>query len=311
MKNKKYSIAIHGGAGTLVKGLMTRELEEQYKTALETARDKGYKILEQGGTALDAVETAVKALEDTPLFNAGKGSVFTAEGTHEMDAAIMDGSNLKAGGVSLVTGIKNPVSLARDIMDKSYHVFLAGEGAMQFAKSNGHHILNPDYFYDEVRYQQWQGIKDTEGFQLDHSVKKDGKFGTVGAVACDKEGNIAAATSTGGMTNKKWGRIGDSPMIGAGTYANNKTCAVSCTGSGEYFIRGVVAYDVSCLMEFKGLTIEEATEEVIQKRILEIGGDGGLIAVDAKANIAMPFNTEGMYRAYKTSEGESTISIYK
>lgn len=311
MKNKKYSIAIHGGAGTLVKGLMTPELEEQYKDALEIACNAGYKILEQGGTALDAVETAVKSLEDTPLFNAGKGSVFTAEGTHEMDAAIMDGSNLKAGGVSLVTGIKNPVSLARDIMDKSYHVFLAGEGAMQFAKSNGHEILNPDYFYDEVRYQQWQGIKDTEGFQLDHSVKKDGKFGTVGAVACDKEGNVAAATSTGGMTNKKWGRIGDSPMIGVGTYANNKTCAVSCTGSGEFFIRGVVAYDVSCLMEFKDLSVEDATNEVIHKRILEIGGDGGLIAADAKGNIAMPFNTEGMYRAFKTSEGESTISIYK
>lgn len=311
MKNKKYSIAIHGGAGTLVKGLMTPELEEKYREALETARNIGYKILEQGGTAVDAVESAVKSLEDTPLFNAGKGSVFTAQGTHEMDAAIMDGGNLKAGGVSLITGIKNPVSLARDIMDKSYHVFLAGEGAMQFAKSNGHEVLNPDYFYDEVRYQQWQGIKDTEGFELDHSVKKEGKFGTVGAVACDKEGNVAAATSTGGMTNKKWGRIGDSPMIGAGTYANNKTCAVSCTGSGEYFIRGVVAYDVSCLMEFKGLSVEDATNEVIHKRILEIKGDGGLIAVDAIGNIAMPFNTEGMYRAFKTSEGESTISIYK
>lgn len=306
-----FAIAIHGGAGTLVKGLMTPELESQYKAALEYARNEGYHILEQGGTALDAVEVAVKLLEDTPLFNAGKGSVFTAEGTHEMDAAIMDGSNLKAGAVSLITGIKNPVSLARDIMDKSYHVFLAGEGAMQFAKSNGHDVLSPDYFYDEVRYQQWQGIKDTEGFQLDHSVKKDEKFGTVGAVACDKNGNVAAATSTGGMTNKKWGRVGDSPMIGAGTYANNKTCAVSCTGSGEFFIRGVVAYDVSCLMEFKSLSVEEAANEVIQKRVLELGGDGGLIAIDSKGNIAMPFNTEGMYRAVKTSKGENGIAIYK
>ncbi|OBX25086.1 beta-aspartyl-peptidase (threonine type) [Gelidibacter algens] len=311
MKNKKYSIAIHGGAGTLVKGLMTQELEASYKAALETALTAGYKILENGGTAMDAVETAVRLLEDTPLFNAGKGSVFTNEGTHEMDAAIMDGKTLKAGAVTLVTGIKNPVALARDVMDKSYHVFLAGDGAMAFAKSNGHEILNPEYFYDEVRYQQWQGIKDTEGFQLDHSVKKEGKFGTVGAVACDQNGNTAAATSTGGMTNKKWGRVGDSPMIGAGTYANDNTCAISCTGSGEYFIRGVVAYDVSCLMEFKGLSVAEAANEVIYKRILKIGGDGGLIAVDAQGNIAMPFNTEGMYRAFRTSDGEGEISIYK
>ena len=307
-----FSIVVHGGAGTLVKGLMTQQLEAQYKAALKTARDKAFKLLEQGGSAVDAVELAVKLLEDTPLFNAGKGSVFTAEGTHEMDAAIMDGSNLKAGGVSLITGIKNPVSLARDVMDKSHHVFLAGEGAMQFAKSNGYEVLDPEYFYDEVRYQQWQGIKDTEGFQLDHSVKKEGKFGTVGAVACDQNGNIAAATSTGGMTNKKWGRVGDSPMIGAGTYANNKTCAVSCTGSGEYFIRGVVAYDVSCLMEHKNFNLQEACDEVIYKRIVEIGGDGGLIAVDAHGNIAMPFNTEGMYRASKTSsEKEGKIAIYK
>jgi beta-aspartyl-peptidase (threonine type) len=306
-----FSIAIHGGAGTLVKGLMTLELEAEYKAALKTARDIGYKILEQGGTALDAVESAVNSLEDTPLFNAGKGAVFTNEGTHEMDASIMDGKTLEAGAVSLVTGIKNPVSLARDVMEKSYHVFLAGEGAMKFAKSNGYDIETPEYFYDEVRYKQWQGIKDSNSFQLDHSVKKDGKFGTVGAVACDQHGNIAGATSTGGMTNKKWGRVGDSPMVGAGVYANNKTCAVSCTGSGEFFIRGVVAYDVSCLMEHKGLSVEEASNEVIHKRILELKGDGGLIAIDAQGNIAMPFNTEGMYRAFKTSKGKEEISIYK
>ncbi len=307
----RFSIAIHGGAGTLVKGLMTQELEAQYKSALKVARDAGYKVLESGGTATDAVEASVKLLEDSPLFNAGKGSVFTAEGTHEMDAAIMEGKNLEAGAVSLITGIKNPVSLARDVMENSYHVFLAGEGAMQFAKDQNYSIEDPDYFYDAVRYKQWQGIKDSDTFQLDHSVKKDGKFGTVGAVACDKDGNIAAATSTGGMTNKKWGRVGDSPMIGSGNYANNKTCAVSCTGSGEFFIRGVVAYDVSCLMEYKELSLEDATNEVINKRILEIGGDGGLIAVDAKGNIAMPFNTEGMYRAYKTSNGKEDILIYK
>ncbi|RMA66299.1 isoaspartyl peptidase/L-asparaginase family protein [Ulvibacter antarcticus] len=309
--DNKFSIAIHGGAGTLVKGLMTPQLEEEYKNALDLALIAGYEVLNQGGTAVDAVEEAVRLLEDSPLFNAGKGSVFTAEGTHEMDAAIMNGKNRKAGAVSLITGIKNPVSLARDIMDNSYHVFLAGDGAMEFAKQRGYILETPDYFYDEVRYQQWQGIKDSDNFQLDHSAKKDGKFGTVGAVACDKEGNIAAATSTGGMTNKKWGRVGDSPMIGAGNYANNATCAVSCTGSGEFFIRGVVAYDVSCLMEFKGWSLDEAASEVIHKRILEIGGDGGLIAVDAKGNISMPFNTEGMYRASKTSEGKKEIGIYK
>lgn len=308
--SKTFSIVIHGGAGTLVKGLMTAQLEAQYQLALKTARDQGYSILADGGNAIDAIEVAVKLLEDTPLFNAGKGSVFTNEGTHEMDAAIMDGKSLKAGAVSLITGVKNPIALARDVMEKSYHVFLAGEGAMQFARINGHEILSPSYFYDEVRYQQWQGIKDSDGFQLDHSVKKDGKFGTVGAVACDQYGNVAAATSTGGMTNKKFGRVGDSPMIGAGTYANNKTCAVSCTGSGEFFIRGVVAYDVSCLMEYKGLSLQEASSEVIMKRVLSIGGEGGLIAVDAHGNMAMPFNSEGMYRACKSSNGVEEIGIY-
>ncbi|TDI79225.1 MAG: isoaspartyl peptidase/L-asparaginase [Bacteroidetes bacterium] len=307
----RFSIAIHGGAGTLVKGLMTSELEVNYKKALDVALEAGYEVLKQGGRSLDAVEVAVKHLEDTPLFNAGKGSVFTAEGTHEMDAAIMDGKELQAGAVSLITGIRNPVALARDVMEKSDHVFLAGEGAMRFAESNGYSFEKDEYFYDEVRYRQWQGIKDSDKFQLDHSVKKEGKFGTVGAVACDTHGNLAAATSTGGMTNKKWGRVGDSPMIGIGNYANNKTCAVSCTGSGEFFIRAVAAYDVSCLMEYKGLSLEEATSEVIHKRILEIGGDGGLIAVDAQGNISMPFNTEGMYRASKTSEGIKEIAIYK
>jgi len=310
MKNN-FSIAIHGGAGTLVKGLMTSELESKYKDALTEALEAGYNVLHNGESALTAVEVAVKSLEDTPLFNAGKGSVFTHKGTHEMDAAIMDGGNLKGGAVTLITGIKNPISLAKDVMEKSEHVFLAGEGAMQFARNHGYDVLPPDYFYDEVRYQQWQGIKDSDTFQLDHSVKKDGKFGTVGAVACDSYGNVAAATSTGGMTNKKWGRVGDSPMLGAGTYANNKTCAVSCTGSGEYFIRGVVAYDVSCLMEYKGMSLVEAASEVIQNRISQLGGDGGLIAVDSKGNIAMPFNTEGMYRAFKTSKGKNGLAIYK
>lgn len=305
-----FSIAIHGGAGTLVKGMMTPQLEIEYKQVLKEALDKGYQVLEQGKSAVESVEQAVIALEDSHLFNAGKGSVFTATQTHEMDASIMDGKTLNAGAVSLITGIKNPVTLARDVMDKSEYVFLAGKGAIQFAKYHNYKIENKSYFFDEFRHQQWREIKDTDNFQLDHSVKKDSKFGTVGAVACDKDGNIAAATSTGGMTNKKIGRVGDSPMIGAGNYANNKTCAVSCTGSGEFFIRCVAAYDVACLMEHKNMSLLDASNEVIYKRILEINGDGGLIAVDANGNIAMPFNTEGMYRACRSLTGKEEISIY-
>jgi len=306
-----FSIAIHGGAGTLVKGMMTTELEKQYKAALKEALYAGYSVLESGETSIEAVEKAVIVLEDSHLFNAGKGAVFTADETHEMDASIMNGKNLNAGAVSLISGIKNPISLAYDVMEKSEHVFLAGEGAIQFAKMNNFAIEPASYFYDDFRHKQWLEIKDTDSFQLDHSKKKDSKFGTVGAVACDADGNIAAATSTGGMTNKRFGRIGDSPVIGAGNYANNKTCAISCTGSGEFFIRGVVAYDVACLIEHKEMSLLEAANEVIHKRILEIGGDGGLIAVDSKGNVAMPFNTEGMYRATKSSNGKEEISIYK
>jgi beta-aspartyl-peptidase (threonine type) len=308
---KTISLAIHGGAGTLVKGMMTPEKELAYKSVLQNALDAGFSLLEKGNSATEAVEAAVKVLENCHLFNAGKGSVFTAEGTHEMDASIMDGETLNAGAVSLITGIKNPISLAKDVMEKSEHVFLAGEGALMFAKENNYELESPAYFHDEFRHNQWLEIRDTDSFQLDHATKKDSKFGTVGAVACDKNGNIAAATSTGGMTNKKWGRVGDSPMIGAGNYANNETCAVSCTGSGEFFIRGVVAYDVSCLMEHKDYSLEKAADEVINKRILRIKGDGGLIAVDAKGNISMPFNTEGMYRACKSSTGREEVLIYK
>jgi len=309
--DQKFSIAIHGGAGTLVRGVMTPEKEAEYKSALKIALDKGYGVLKLDGNAVDAVEKAVTALENCPLFNAGKGSVFTAEGSHEMDASIMDGKTGHAGAVSLISGIKNPISLARDVMEKSEHVFLAGKGAMQFAEKLNYSFENDVYFFDQFRYRQWQEIKDTDTFQLDHSIKKDSKFGTVGAVACDAYGNIAAATSTGGMTNKRFGRIGDSSLIGSGNYANNTTCAVSCTGSGEFFIRGVVAYDVSCLMEYKGLSLEDAANLVIHERILKMGGDGGLIAVDCNAQIAMPFNTEGMYRGLKTSMGQEKIAIYK
>ncbi len=308
---KNFALAIHGGSGTLLKKNISLEKETAYKKALGDALEKGVTVLEDGGNAIDAVEASVNFLENCNLFNAGKGSVFTAEGTHEMDASIMDGKTLNAGAVSMLTGIKNPISLARDVMEKSGHVFLAGKGAMQFAENHGYEILDDTYFYDEFRHQQWLEIKGSDKFKLDHSAKKDPKLGTVGAVACDIYGNVAAATSTGGMINKKWGRIGDSPMIGAGTYANNQTCAVSCTGSGEYFIRAVAAYHVSCLMEYKNLSLQEAANETIHEHVLQLGGDGGLIAVDAQGNIAMSFNTKGMYRAFKTSNGKSGIAIYK
>ncbi|MGB5172286.1 MAG: isoaspartyl peptidase/L-asparaginase [Eudoraea sp.] len=306
----KIALAIHGGAGTLVKGMMTPELEKRYKEDLNTALQEGYIILAKGGSSIDAVERSVNCLEDSPLFNAGKGSVFTATGDHEMDASIMDGKSRNAGAISLVSGIRNPISLARDVMEKSEHVFLAGEGAIEFAKKLNYVFEDKSYFYDSLRYNQWQELKGTEDFKLDHSHKKDSKFGTVGAVACDLDGNLAAATSTGGMTNKRFGRIGDSSLIGVGNYANNNTCAVSCTGSGEFFIRAVVAYDVSCLMEYKGLSLKEAADIVINKRLLDLGGDGGLIAVDKQGNITMPFNTEGMYRASKVSDEKELIAIY-
>jgi len=307
---KKYTIAIHGGAGTILKSSMTAEKEAAYKNALTAALNSGTQILSDGGSALSAVEEATKILEDSPLFNAGKGSVFTATGTHEMDASIMEGKTLQAGAVAQIEGVRNPICLARMIMEKSGHVFLAGDGALDFAKKMNCELMDNEWFYDEFRYQQWQEIKGTDAFQLDHSTAKEQKFGTVGAVAMDIHRNIAAATSTGGMTNKRFGRVGDSPMIGSGTYANNATCAVSCTGSGEFFIRGVVAYDVSCLMEYKGLSLEAACKEVVHNRLLKINGDGGLIAVDALGNIALPFNTEGMYRAWRKSNGEEEVRIY-
>lgn len=306
----KITIAIHGGAGTILKKDLTPEKETAYLAALNEALDLGYSVLEKGGSSIDAVEQAVISLENSPLFNAGKGSVFTENGTHEMDASIMEGKEKKAGAVSLVTGIKNPVSLARLVMDKSEHVFMAGIGAIEFAKLHNCPTETAEYFHDEFRFQQWQSIKGSDTFKLDHNVNADKKFGTVGAVAIDINGNIAAATSTGGMTNKKFGRVGDSPMIGAGTYANNETCGVSCTGSGEFFIRGVVSYDVSCLIEYRGFSLQEASDTVIKDRLMKIGGDGGLIAVDKFGNISFSFNTEGMYRGKKTKE-ETYVGIYK
>lgn len=308
--NKALSLALHGGSGTILRKNLTGDKEQQYRDALRHALDSGVELLEKGSSALDAVESVVEMLENSPLFNAGKGSVFTADGLHEMDASIMDGSDLKAGAVAMVRGVKNPIKLARAVMDYSDHVFLAGEGAEDFAKIHDLEMESPDYFHDEYRHKQWLSVKDSNRSQLDHTPLNEDKFGTVGAVALDKNGNVAAATSTGGMTNKKFGRIGDSPMIGAGTYANNTTCAVSCTGSGEFFIRGVTAYDVSCLMEYKGLSLEDACNTVIHERMIRLGGDGGLIAVDANGHIAMPFNTEGMYRGY-FQNGESSIMIFR
>ncbi len=307
---KNISIALHGGAGTILRSSLTPELERSYKLELQKALDTGYQLLEEGATSVDAVEASVTVLENCSLFNAGKGSVFTSGGTHEMDASIMDGSSLNAGAVSSISGVKNPIQLSRLVMEQSEHVFLTGKGAEDFAKKMNCTFEAKDYFFDEFRYQQWLSVKDTDQFQLDHTAIRDEKFGTVGAVALDQFGNVAAATSTGGMTNKRYGRVGDSPIIGAGNYANNKTCAVSCTGSGEYFIRAVTAYDVSCLIEHKGMKLGEACKEVVHKRLKELGGDGGLIAVDTSGSICLDFNTEGMYRGQKNSQGLDEVAIF-
>jgi len=304
----KYCIAIHGGAGTILRSTMTPELQQQYEQGLQNALSAGYAILEAGGHAVDAVEAAVTSLEDFPLFNAGKGAVFNHIGKHEMDAAIMNGQTLEAGGVCGVGNVKNPVMLAREVMRYSGHVLLAGAGAEEFGRQRGVKFEDDAYFYTAQRYQQWQDALKEDVVQLDHTDKK---FGTVGAVALDKKGNLAAATSTGGLTNKKFGRVGDSPIVGAGTYANNNTCAISCTGVGELFLRSVVAYDISCLIEYKGLSLKKACELVVKNKLVKIGGEGGLIAIDKDGNIEMSFNSEGMYRACRHSDGRTEISIYK
>jgi len=306
--SNKFSIAIHGGAGTILRSSMTAELQAQYEQGLADALAAGYAILEKGGSSLDAVEAAVMSLEDFPLFNAGRGAVFNNEGAHEMDAAIMYGKDLSAGAVSGVSSIKNPVHLARVIMERSGHVLLSGEGAEKFAAQQGMSFEEAAYFYNDMRYKQWQEAMAEDRVQMDHSDKK---FGTVGAVALDQHGNLAAATSTGGMTNKKFGRVGDSPVIGAGTYANDNTCAISCTGHGELFMRAVVAHDISCLVEYKGLSLKEACDIVVYDKLVKIGGEGGLVAVDKNGNIEMPFNSEGMYRAMANSDGAKEIKIYK
>ncbi len=313
---KKYSLAIHGGAGTILKEDMTPELEQAYRQGLQQALDAGFAILENGGTAVNAIKTAVINLEDNPLFNAGKGAVYTKKGINELDAAIMDGKTLEAGAIANVRNVKNPVELAEQVMLHSGHVFLSGKGANDFAIKQGIKLEPDEYFYTQLRYDQWREIRDSDLYMMDHKsdkmieATKEKKFGTVGAVACDSEGNLAAATSTGGMTNKQFGRIGDSPIIGIGTYANNKTCAISCTGHGEPFIRAVVAHDVSCLMEYKNMSLQSACEEVALKKLLKLNGEGGLIAVDAQGNTSLVFNCAGMYRAMKNSDGESLVAIY-
>lgn len=310
-----YALAIHGGAGTILKSTMTPEKELAYKTGLQDAIEAGESILKSGGSAFDAVESAIIQLENNPLFNAGKGAVFTNTGTHEMDASIMNGKDLMAGAIAGVQGVKNPISLARAVMEKSEHVLLTGNGAMDFAKKVNAPFENEEYFFVQLRYDQLQQAKQSNSMILDHTEDKiehgEKKFGTVGCVALDLQGNLAAGTSTGGMTNKKFGRVGDSSIIGAGTYANNNTCAISCTGHGELFIRSVVAYDISCLMEYKNLSLKEACDIVVMDKLVKIGGEGGLIALDAKGNIVLPFNSEGMYRASKKQNEEIFIGIYK
>lgn len=320
VEGDNFGIVIHGGAGTILKENMTDSLEVAYKEVLEEAIKTGHGILANGGTAIEAIQRTINVMEDSPLFNAGKGAVFTNEETNELDAAIMDGETLNAGAIAGVTTVRNPINLAFEVMENSPHVLLSGKGAEQFAEEQGIEIVDPSYFYEENRFNSLQRIKDSEKTEMDHDAEKmalldpfikDSKFGTVGAVALDKNGNIAAGTSTGGMTNKKWNRIGDVPIIGAGTYANNATCAVSATGWGEYFIRGVVAYDISAMMEYKNMSLQKAASRVIQEKLTELGGEGGIIAIDRKGNIAMEFNSAGMYRAAMNRDGELTIGIYK
>ena len=303
--NKKidFAIVVHGGAGTITKANMSNEMELAYNQKLEEAINTGYKILDNGGTSLDAVESTIKILENSELFNAGKGSVLSNEEIVEMDASIMNGNNLNAGAISGVKTIKNPISAARLVMEKSDHVFLSGIGAESFAKSKGLEIVNNEYFITQRRLNSLLNAKKRD-------TLKDNKFGTVGCVALDKLGNIASGTSTGGMTNKKWNRIGDVPIIGAGTYANNNTCGISSTGWGEFFIRNVVAYDISSQIEYKNLTIDIAAKNTLNK-VKNLGGSGGIVGIDKYGNIVMDFNTDGMYRAFKKSDGSFDIKIYR
>lgn len=299
VERKEWAIVIHGGAGAMSTENLTPDLDKDYRAALAEALNAGKKILSEGGTALDAVEKTIRIMEDDPLFNAGRGAVFTHEGRNELDAAIMDKSNLAAGAIAGVTDIKNPITAARSVMTGSNHVMLIGAGASEFAKKQGLDMVPPSYFRTDKRYDELQKLLKSE------------KNGTVGCCALDKNGNLAAGTSTGGMTNKRYNRVGDVPIIGAGTYANNNTCAVSATGHGEYFIRWTVAHDISALMEYKGLTLAEASELVVNDKLVKAGGSGGVICVDKSGNVSMPFNSKGMFRGYATAEGKEGVFIYK
>jgi beta-aspartyl-peptidase (threonine type) len=310
-------LVMHGGAGTITRNSMSPEMEGQYRAAMEQALRTGQAVLTRGGRSLDAVEASIRVLEDSPLFNAGKGSVFTHDGKNEMDASIMDGSNKMAGSVAGVTIIRNPISAARAVMERSKHVMMAGRGAELFATKMGLEIVDPSYFWTERRWkalqkellkEQQQNAPHSELLERQEEVKK---FGTVGAVALDRNGNLAAGTSTGGMSNKQYGRIGDTPIIGAGTYASNDSCAVSATGDGEYFIRWTVAYDIAALMKYRGMTVKQAAEEVVNKKLVEAKGEGGVIALDRNGNFATPFNSEGMYRGWIAADGVPHVEIYK
>jgi len=312
LSQHQFALAIHGGAGTILKSKMSLEQELEYKEMLQMVLLSGYEILNRGGSSLEAVQNGIKHMEDSPLFNAGRGAVFTADGKNELDASIMDGKTLNAGAIAGVSHLRNPINVARLVMEKSPHVLLIGEGAEAFAVEQGVTLVDEKYFYTKRRWRQLQKrIEEELRDESNLKVQLDDKFGTVGIIALDKNRNLAAGTSTGGMTYKKFGRVGDSPIIGAGTYANNKTCAVSCTGHGEYFMRGLVAYDISALMEYQGKSVEEAADIVINQKLTEMGGTGGLIAMDANGNIAMPFNTEGMYRGYIYENGKTVVKIYK
>ncbi|MDG1433806.1 MAG: isoaspartyl peptidase/L-asparaginase [Saprospiraceae bacterium] len=308
-----FALVIHGGAGTILKKNMTDEQEKAYREKLNEALSVGEKILKEGGSSMDAVTQTIMVMENSPLFNAGKGAVFTNEGINEMDASFMEGKTMNAGAVGGLTVIKNPILAARAVMEKSEHVLLTGNGAETFAKEQGIEVVDTKYFYTDRRWKSLERAKKTEKVELSESEDEaeEKKHGTVGCVALDKEGNLAAGTSTGGMTNKKYNRFGDVPIIGAGTYANNNTCAVSCTGHGEYFIRWAVAHDISAMIEYKGVDLETAGKAVINEKLVKVGGSGGAICVDKYGNISMPFNSEGMYRGFVKADGTRKVSIFK
>lgn len=317
---KPFAIVIHGGAGGVERKYFTSEQELAYKEKLQQALNAGYAILENGGTSLEAVQASIIIMEDSPLFNAGKGAVFNSEGQQEMDASIMDGRTLKAGAVAGVNHIKNPILAARMVMDSTSHVLLSGKGAEIIAKKFKLEMVDSDYFFTPKRYNQLMKLQGKEEMKLDHNTSDhqkinyfidDHKYGTVGAVALNRLGNIAAGTSTGGMTNKKYGRIGDTPIIGAGNYANNETCGVSCTGTGEYYIRTVAAHEISNLMKYKNFSAQKALKEVIFNQIGKLGGEGGAIVLDKDGNVAWDFNSTGMFRGYKKSTGENVVEMYE